>query len=230
MDPITAAMLGLKVGGSLWGAVEGNQTSQRNKGYIQASYLAAQKKLGLQQRATRDDTAGSLTSRGLTVSGNPIYSAMAGAAAPHTLGEQVQSDQEKQFTMENTSLDQQRDKALQTNSADRLNSYIGSGVGAIEGAMSAYGSGQEAKAAVGDTPGTPNADALGAVEKLPAASYGGASYNSPIASAMSGAEHPSNWFGGIPGSDPLNAPGSSWNRSTNVAQGQSNAQFNVGAQ
>lgn len=219
---LIAAALG--VGRAIYGAVDGNQKKQRNKGYIEDSYRTAKQRLGLKQAAGRQDAAEALGARGLTsggdVNASPIQTAMmngqmtAQGAAPHTIGAQLASDNAVQMGLESQDLEQQHSQAERENKANYTNTLIGSVLNGAQDAMGVYNAGKELGAS-----GTP----------------------SPIKAAMipqpsiTGIDNPGNWFGGIHGLDPLGAPGSSWNRAPSEnghgvqfnASGESNADFHV---
>lgn len=233
----------LAVGGGITKAIMGNQTKQRNKGYIEKSYQSSKRHLQTRQEQVRQSTTEELGARGLGQGGlSPIARTMAGglaghreynpalggmarlrdkatvdvwnkvhdhdvapAAAPgsaHTLGEQLQVDNDKQFQLEQRDLEDSRDRAERENKAEYMNTLVSAGVGAVQGVVGAVG-------AAGD---------LGAMKG------GGASTTVPTPASssirgtmLSGIEDPGKWWGGIMGGNPLNAEGSSWNRNQTVS-------------
>jgi hypothetical protein len=208
----------MAVGKGIAGAVQANQTKKRREGFIDANYQLAKKKLNTAQADVRQGTSESLMARGLTQGGlSPIHAAMAPGAS-HSLGEQVQSDNEKQFALENTDLENQRNQANSENEAGRNSAYLGAAVGTAQGIMGAMSAGGELSSSAANVGNGSIADA---------STPGGIS---PIRAAMTGVDDPSHWFGGVVGggADPLSAPGSSWNRNRIAQPGMTNAEFNVG--
>lgn len=145
---------------------------------------------------------------------------IAQAAAPgsaHTLGEQQQVDNDKQFQLEQTDLEQQRAKAETENNADYYNTLVNAALGTVQGVAGAAGAhadlsalqtGNGAAAAGVTAPDTPASPSL----------YG----------AMTGIDNPANHFAGVVSHDPLNAFGSSWNRDKTVSgEGLANSDFHV---
>jgi hypothetical protein len=196
---------------AVYGAVDANQKKKRQEGYIEDSYRAAK------------GAAESLNARGLG-GVSPIQSAMLGSRAPSTIGEQLGADNEKQFGLEQKDLTQQRDRALQGNTDARTGSYINSAFAAASAGANIYGASRELGEMAAAGAGGANGSIADA--STPASSM------SPIQRAMMPSiDHSSSWFHGVHGIAPLDHPTSSWNpnnHSTNVAEGQSNAQFNVG--
>jgi hypothetical protein len=130
------------------------------------------------------------------------------AGTPHTLGEQLQVDNDKQFGLEQLDLEHQRSQAERENKADYIDTLVGAVTSGVTGGLQAYGASKEL-----------------AAMKAP---EGGASA-SPIHASMTGVDNPGNWWGGIHGGDPLNAEGSSWNRDRTVSgAGLTNDLFHVG--
>lgn len=206
---------------TVYGAVDANQKKQKNKGYITDSFQTAQQRLALKQRAGRDDAASALAERGLTgggdVTASPIAAAMtsgtmqAQGGTPHTLGAQITSDNAAQMGLETQDLEQQKTKAEH----DNYDQYRGA---VINSAVQGISTGMNVSSAIG---------------QMRAPSGGSA----PIASAMApqvGIDNPGNWFGGVHGLDPLNAPGSSWRAPSETSHGvalngagMGNADFHV---
>lgn len=232
-----AVAAGLAIGGRIYSAISGNQRKQRNKGYIGESYRTAKQGLQVRQQNIRQGTTESLIARGLTQGGvTPIQRAMAGGAAgehrdyteglkgvdrlrnkaevdlwnkqhehlvhaapdpssAHTLGEQQQVDNDKQFQLEQTDLENQRNRAETENKADYLDTLVHAVTGVGSDVAQAYSVSQDKKMV----------------------DEGKAAATSPIKSTMlSGAADGRNWAFGVVGNDPLNAPGSSWNRGRTV--------------
>jgi hypothetical protein len=213
MSWVATAVIG---GTAIYKGISSNQRKQRNKGYTEGNYQLAKKGLQRRQEGVRQSTSESLAARGLTQGGlSPIQRAMAAnsgtypdrpgvisqndrvqpttAVVPHTLGEQQQVDNDEQFRLEQVDLEQQRERAERENKAEYIDALVNAGTSAALQGMQAYGIKQDMK------PPAPEPSA-------------GATSLSPIQATMTGVDNPANWFGGVVGTDPLRAPGSSWNR------------------
>lgn len=246
MSWIAVAIGGTAVAGGVYKAVSGNQRSQRNKGYIEENYQMSKKRLGRQQEDVRQATTEGLIQRGLAQGGlTPIQRAMAGGGAapqkwdgkggvmgigknaaanqnathevaaayagtPHTLGEQLQVDNDEQFRLEQVDLEQKRGQAERENRADYLDTLVDAGLGTAQGIAGAFGARADIKGIQQSRSETANGSQVGI----------GGPANSPIQSAMmSGVDNPANHAFGVVGHDPLNAPGSSWNRKSRTVSG-----------
>lgn len=227
---------GLAVGGAAYKAISANQRKQRMRGYIGQAFRSAQERQQVHEGDVRQGTAESLNARGLgstgavqpatvtrsspevlaqlEAAGAPpglISQAMRGKAtttqrAPSTIGGRVQSETNRELGLERTDLLNARDQAYRENSADYFNELIGAGLQGAQGVAGAYGASQD----------------LAAMQQLQP--QGG----SKIRAAMMGVDDPTNWYGGVNGVDPLNAPGSSWNPQTlNAVAGTRNYDFNL---
>jgi hypothetical protein len=227
--PLLAIAAGAKAAGAIYGAINSNQTKQRNKGYLSAAYRSGVQRQETLQQDTRQATSESLNARGLLSGGvSPIHAAMAPAGgrkevgtsgvlealAPQTEGATdlaggVQVRNEREFGIERNDLDNQYKRDINENNAAGLNGELGSIAGGIEGVAGAVSAAQGLSAA--------NAAATGA-----------SGTRTPIASALlSGSA-----YGGIHATDPLGDPSSAWHvprGGTVVGMGQSNAEFNTGA-
>lgn len=208
--PLILAAMGAR---SLIGGIMGNQTKQRNKGYINANYRMAKEQLGVSQGLGRQNIAEDLNRRGIS----PVAQAMVGGV-PDTLGGQVQSDAEHQFGLERQDLETKHNYALATNNADYMNSLVGSVASGATTAMQLAGA---------------SAD-MGAAQGGAAAS----SAPSPVASAMmSGGDVSPDvthiGMGGVDAIDPLGNPASSWysggrgGKMTMSGAGLTNSDFNT---
>lgn len=244
---------GAAVAGGLWKAISGNQQKQRNKGYIHDSYVMAKQSLGVRQGQVRQSTTESLNRRGLGAGLSPLHRAIAGGAAgehrdytpgltgasrmldrarvdaynksqehavhaapapgsAHTLGEQLQVDNDKQFQLEQTDLEQQRAHAETENNADYWNTLVSAGLGTAQGLGGAYTVAQDQQAA----------------KQTPQVTTPAPMASPSLYSALTGVDNPSSWFGGVVGTDPLNAFGSSWNRDkTASGDNLNNSNFHV---
>lgn len=145
-------------------------------------------------------------------------------SSPRSLAGQTRANTEKELGAEWADLDQVRSEqeaGISTQASQEVGASISAGV---RTGVDVYNTG---KALAGDA--------------APIGDYGQSSYpggmfgkQSLIRSkmvGMSGVEDPDNWFGGIHGIDPLDAPGSSWNRKgagTMIGHGEMNADFNIG--
>jgi hypothetical protein len=219
----------LAVGNAIYKGISGNQTKQRNKGYIEGNYQMAKQSLQKRQSDIRQSTNEQLAARGLAQGGlSPIARAMAAnsgtypdrpgvisqndrvppgglGGTPHTLGEQQQSDNDEQFRLEQVDVEQQREKAERENKADYIDTLVNAGTSGILGAMQGVNAGKE----------------LASINAPPAAA-------SPIKATMTGIDDPANHWGGILSHDPLNGLGSSWNRNSTVSgAGLTNDQFHA---
>lgn len=194
--PLIMAAIG--GGRALYGAIDANQKSQRNKGYIEDSYQFAKKKMEREQGLGRENTAEGLGARGMTGL-SPIASVMAGnAGTPHTLGDQLQTDNETQYGLERTDLEQQKTRAEQENSAERTGAYIGAALSGAQAAGQAYG-------ASGDLAAINAPSTTGAAIPKPSLITSAMQTNSPYRS-----------FGNIHPIDPLGHPSSMWNSDFHV--------------
>lgn len=226
--PLVLGAIG--VGRAIVGAVQGNQTKQRNKGYINANYRLAKQRLSTNQALVRQNTAEALNARGLS----PVVSAMRSGGTPHTLGEQVQADTEQQLGLERQDLENQHDRALKENNASYINTLIASGVSGINSAVSAYTAGQDVNALRAGSAAA-NTAAADNIAKMPVPGMeltptGG---SSSILDAMrSGVAEPAHLgLGGVDVVNPLGHPDSAWNpnrRTFNGSPNLANSDFNVG--
>lgn len=126
------------VGKGLYGAVNANQTKQRNKGYIEDAYRGALQRQSVHDQDVRQGTAESLNARGLTAG---AYDGGGG-----TLGSRAASDVERELGFEHHDLDAAHTRARNENQADYVNNLVGAATGTAEGIMSAYSAGQTMKA------------------------------------------------------------------------------------
>ena len=106
--------------------------------------------------------------------------------------------------------------------------------GGVSTGLSIYGAGKELGATKAISAG---GDVARGVAGMSLPGVAGAANTSAIQRAM-GAGNPANWFGGIVGTDPLNAPGSSWfvphqapadvpHEGAFIGAGQENVHFNA---
>jgi hypothetical protein len=222
--------------GLLAGAIFDQKRGQyRNtRSTIEDAYRSAQQRQLLHESDVRQGSAESLASRGLLTNGavNPGASKIANAMGAQsgylmpssTIGQRQQAETSQQLGLERHDLDAAHTQALNENKASYINDLINTGVGAVKSAASFAGAGGDiptsASIATGGTQAT--------MDAIAGQSIPGVQYAAPkIASAM-GAANPDNWWGGIHGVDPLNTPGSSWNRKTTIsAPGASNADFHL---
>lgn len=197
----------LSIGKGIYGAIQANQQKQRNKGYINDAYRSGVQRMETRQGDVRQSTSESLNARGLLGGGvSPIHKLMAGGSTVDAtdLGSQRMATNESEFGLERHDLDAQHERDLNENKAAAVNAQIGSIAGGIQGAISAYSTGQDMKAM-----------------NTPAASV----TNTPIHSQLlSGSA-----FDNVHPVDPLGDPSSSWHipRTINGA-GMTNSDFNTG--
>lgn len=152
-----------------------------------------------------------------------------------TLGQQGVSDLRREQVLEQDDLLAQRNAAVKNTRLNQNQDVINSIGAGLQSGAQAYGAASEYNA--GKAIGAAGDVAQGiAGSMLPGAA--GAAQMSPIQGAM-GVNNPANWFGGIVGTDPLGAPGSSWfapptppadvpHEGSFIGEGQQNVHFNVG--
>ncbi len=219
---IPLIMAALKVGSSIYNAVEANQVKQRNKGYINDAYRSAQAQQRIQEGDVRQGEEESLAARGLLspdVAGGASSRIAAAMGAPGTvaasgsLGGRDMAETDAQLGLQRHALDAAHTQALNENNATALNSEIGaaeSGIGGIAQGIQAAQEMGSAKPAPAPTPTpTPAPDV------------------SAIGSAMGAT---STHWGGVDAVDPLGAAGSNWNtnkRTVSGGFGVSNADFHL---
>lgn len=232
MSWIAAAMTATAVGGAVWKGVQANQTSQRNKGYINDAYRTAQARMQTQQAQGTEANQESLNQRGLLGAVGPIRAAITSGVGAGTtpgatdLAGASQSNLAGEYALDRKSLDAQHTQDLNENKAARDNAEIGAGIQGIQGIASGVSAAQGVPspgAGSADVSGIANQPLPGVASPIPSASP----MMSPIRSALlTGGSA----FGVHP-TDPLNDAMSSMHTPhgfTIDGTGMSNSSFNSG--
>lgn len=147
-----------------------------------------------------------------------------------TLGQQGVADLRREQVLEQDDLLAQRNAAVKNTRLNQNQEVINAIGAGLESGAKAYGAASDYNAGKA-------IDAAGDVARgVAGMSLPGAA--SAIQSAM-GVSNPANWFGGIVGTNPLGAPGSSWfvpptppadvpHEGSFIGEGQQNVHFNIG--
>lgn len=179
-------------------AIQANQERQRQKGIIGRAYGIARERQARRQQDVRQGTAESLGARGLTQGGGITAAAPAGprtaiaqgtpatfGRTPHTLGEQIGVDNEREFSLERDDLNS-REEMMRAGINREADAGIAGGItDGITGAISAYSGAQDP----GGGSGSPITSAFGR----------GTMVDTPA----KGVSSPYNGWGGIDPIDPL---------------------------
>jgi len=216
MSWVAVAIGGSAVIGGVAKAVTGNQTKQRNKGYIEDAYRSASQRQTVHENDVRQDSAESLNARGLLVPGQQFTQRSPSSAltetayaggTPSTLGGQMQADTNRELGLERHDLDAAHTRAQNENNAAYMNDLVGAATGTAQGIMSAYGAHE-------------NVSAMGALDAKSSPSV-----SAPAPSQMlSGGEDEMPMIQGAFGLHPLTAKP----QGTQTGLGQMNATFHVG--
>lgn len=226
------------------GAYQNRKETRRKRGLVQQAYRNSADRLATRQEGVRQNTMESLNARGLLQGGDeqidPSTERNSTDAAvtrpnegpgtpavrmPRTLAGQTRADTERELGLEWKDLDFDRRQSESDLKAAGQQQTVNDIAAGIQTGATVFGAGKMmgARGGGGAEYGT---------SSYPGGMFGKPRQLSPIASAMSSVDDPANWFGGIHGLDPLNAPGSSWNRGggtsgTRLGAGQTNAEFTV---
>jgi len=221
------------IGGLAAGAIFDQKRGQyrSNKDFINAAYRSAQQRQQIHEGDVREGTAEDLNARGLLTTGavqpaSKISAAMGGLAPSSTIGQRQQAEDSRELGLERSDLDQAHTRALNENNASYINDLVNTGVGVAKSAIS-LGSGLSDLGSVGNVASAaPSTDAqMSAIASQP---LPGVQVTPSRIQGAYGFNDPSNFFGGIHPLNPLEAPGSSWNRKTTVnGAGGSNADFHL---
>lgn len=150
--------------------------------------------------------------------------------ASRTLGQRAQNENSREFALERSDLTAARNAAQRENKAEgfqgQFNSIINgaTGIASAIGLSQQLGAGAQLSQSATDAARSDQSDQIAA---LPIPGVQAIPPSRAIAGAM-GIDNPNNWFGGIHGIRPLDAPGSSWNRKeTLTGPGSPNYDFHL---
>lgn len=175
MSWIAVGVAGVSLIGGGAKAVQANQAGQRNKGIIGKAYGLARQRQTEHQQDVRQGSAESLWARGLGQGGGAAVgvptrtavpktaagvSPIAAAYQPHSLGEQMGADNEREFGFEREDLNSREDMA-KAGVSQQASAGVASGIAdGVTGAVSSY-NGVQKPAGLDSNAASPIASAYG---------------------------------------------------------------------
>jgi hypothetical protein len=155
MLPLIAAAIGTGLVRGGLGALAARKESRRQKGFIRQAYDTGRQRLDLSQGDVRQSQAEGLLARGLGAGGSiglggPVApGAVPSVSGAHDLAGQQVADQRREQALEQTSLRDQRDRALSDTKAATQQGYVNAAVSGIQSGLSVYSGGKDLAALSG---------------------------------------------------------------------------------